>query len=129
VELFPADSVVRRLIAKVEARNISSASLPLDVRSRLYYEAHITIEPQVGETFAERLQECAESKGWRMSAFLMLQAHLDPPKAFVSYRSEQLRDICEAVADMARTLERCGFTVLRWKIEDTLFDSNRGDEL
>lgn len=125
MELFPADSVVRRLIAKVEARNISSASLPLDVRSRLYYEAHITIEPvQRGTIHWDNLNDIASEKKWHVSRFT-----LEDKGDFVSYRSEQLRDICEAVADMARTLERCGFTVLRWKIEDTLFDSKRGDEL
>lgn len=127
MDMFPHDAVIKRLIAKVEARNVSSDNLPSDVRSRLYYEAHVTVEPQVGETFRERLENVAKDKGWHVSSFLMLKH--DNYDAFISFRGESLRKTCEAVQDVVRTLERCGFTVTRWKIEDTLFDSKRGDVL
>ena len=124
--LYPSDSVVMRLLAN---RHVDPEHVPTDVRSRLYYEAHITIEPQVGATFADRLGDAAGEKGWRMSTFAMFKPGQPQPDAFISYRDKSLRSIVEAVQDMVRTLERRGFTVLRWKIEDTLFDSKRGDAL
>lgn len=127
MELFPRDSVVYRTIAKVEAKNIGTDEhrLPIDIKSRLYYEAHITVEPiERGTIHWDNFNDLAATKDFRVSTFTM-----DGAKDFMSCRDESLRSICERVADMVRSIERGGWTVLRWKIEDTLFDSNRGDSL
>jgi len=127
MELFPKDSVVYRLLAKAEANNVGTAEhrLPLDAKSRLYYEAHITVAPiQRGTMEWDNFNDLANAKDFRVSTFTQ-----DGAKDFVTCRDESLRSICERVADMVRSVERGGWPVLRWKIEDTLFDSNRGDEL
>ena len=96
-------------------------------RSRLYYEAHVTIPP-LDNRQLEEVDALCEKYDFRRSTFEM---HKDGllPNAFVSARDESRDAIVGRVADMVAELVRRGYTVLRWKIEDTMLDSARGDSL
>lgn len=95
--------------------------------SRLYYEAHVTIPPLDNRQTGEVDTLCSQL-GWRRSTFVL---HKDGivPNAFVSMRHESRHAILQATASMVQRLRGLGYTVLRWKIEDTLLDSNKGDTL
>ena len=64
-----------------------------------------------------------------MSTFTMLKPGAEPPNAFISYRNQDYEKTCYSVAGIIDDLRLEGFKVLRWKIEDTLFDSHKGDTL
>ncbi len=100
--------------------------------SRLYYEAHITLEKGAFTLTTEAehiLEKICEENDLRPSTFLLLKPEDPEPHAFVSCRDKSLRSICEKVRKAVRELNREGFKVKRWKVEDTVLDSNRGDEL
>lgn len=126
LDIYPRDSVVRRLIDSVEKKYISSSTMPSDIRSRLYYEAHITVRPPINEKVDVLDRLCTVHK-WRLSTFAMLKPDGGYPNAFLSYRDARLVAIGNAVASMCDVLALNQFEVLRWKVEDTLFDSNNGD--
>ena len=99
------------------------------MKSRLYYECHVTVEPPTSIGRVNQLDSLAKARGWRMSTFTMLKPGAEPPNAFISYRNQDYDKTCYSVAGVINALESVGFKVLRWKIEDTLFDSNKGDTL
>lgn len=104
---------------------VSNHSAPQE--SRLYYEAHVTVPPLSAEQQAEVDQLCAAAD-WRRSTF---ELHKDGlvPNAFVSARDSSKLSIVRRVAEMCAALRAAGLPILRWKVEDTLLDSNRGDFL
>lgn len=95
--------------------------------SRLYYEAHITVPPLEPRQVSEIDEYCTTNQ-WRRSTFEMHKDGL-VPNAFVSARHKSRTAIIGMVADMIKWLLARGYTVLRWKIEDTLLDSSKGDRL
>ncbi len=99
------------------------------MKSRLYYECHVTIEPPTTVERVQELDTISKSRGWRMSTFTMLKPGAEPPNAFISYRNQDYDKTLAGVRAVIDDVEAHGFTVLRWKIEDTLFDSNKGDTL
>lgn len=97
------------------------------VCSRLYYEAHVTVPP-LNQQQLEQVDGLCQAMGWRRSTF---ELHKDGlvPNAFVSARHENRDSIVGMTAEMCHALRHMGLQVLRWKIEDTLLDSNKGDQL
>lgn len=96
--------------------------------SRLYFEAHITIAPPE-PCMLPLLENLASQADWRVSTFAMLKPGEHQPDAFISARDESYALMVRRVRDMKTVLELSQFTVKRWKIEDTMLDSNRGDTL
>lgn len=95
--------------------------------SRLYYEAHITIAPPSRE-LQDRLEVFAERHEWRVSTFLKVTE--GPwPDAFISARDKSLVSIRSRLISMRQLLEVNGYDILRVKIEDTLFDTKKGDDV
>lgn len=99
------------------------------LKSRLYYECHVTIEPPKTQQALNVLEDIAKATGWRVSTFTMLKPGAEPPNAFISYRNQDYTKTKASVRGVINNLESAGFNVMRWKIEDTLFDSNKGDTL
>lgn len=97
--------------------------------SRLYYEAHVTIDPVFGVT---RYQvEClARVHGFKLAKLVMMKDGSEHTEdAFMTARSKQLDTIKFVTAGVIDDLKHAGFTVRRWKIEDTLYDSRSGDAI
>lgn len=96
------------------------------VESKLYYEAHITIEP----VFGDRLLQLAEVAGqWKFkpAELLMKKRKEDTPErsqydTFCTTRSKSYDDIRSRTFCCIADLQAAGFTVWRYKIEDTLLD-------
>lgn len=95
--------------------------------SRLYYEAHVTIPP-LDNAQIEQVDQLCQRMDWRRSTFELHKGGLTP-NAFVSCRDKSRAAIVARTAEMVSALVRQGHTVLRYKVEDTLLDSNKGDHL
>ena len=100
-------------------------------QARLYFEAHITIDP-VDEEKRAALQELIDVPECRFKlAKLVMDKEGTPSKldTFCTGHSRSLSDIKSRVVNTVQTLKANGYYVRRWKIEDTLFDSRSGDTL
>jgi hypothetical protein len=96
--------------------------------ARLYYEAHITVEPyELGGDLDKTMQVACDMWDMRVSTFLMVDPTGERPRAFTSLRGRAYNDVYERMRLAVSFLKANGHTVLRYKIEDTLFDSKRGD--
>lgn len=101
-------------------------------KARLYYEAHVTVESR--DALEDMLTDpwgafklIAHSCGWRPSKFSEDEVDDYHGKWFLSWRGEDLDATITAVRAMVGALRRGGYEVLRWKIEDTVYDSKHGD--
>ncbi len=89
----------------------------------LYYECHVTTEPVVGERLIE-LEKLAALYTFRVANLVMLEK--DTPNqrdAFCSARSLSLFILENLMMHFVETLKRNDFTVFRYKLEATLFDT------
>lgn len=96
--------------------------------SRLYYEAHITIEPKPGMAFDD-FRRGFQNDLWRVSAFAEDDVDQIVGKWFITSRAKSHSHMVRMVRTMCQGLRANGFQVLRAKIEDTLLDTKHGDEL
>lgn len=96
--------------------------------SRLYFEAHITLEPKAGCDF-DTFRRGFQNDLWRVSAFAEDDVDNIVGKWFITSRSKSEVTMVNMVRTMCSALKSQGFTVLRAKIEDTIIDSKYGDQL
>ncbi len=95
--------------------------------TELYFEAHVTLDPVFGST-RERLAEVAKVYGFRVADLLMRKTAGGPAvpsaeDAFMTARSVRYDDIRERTVGVVQALQRAGFSVRRYKVENTLVDS------
>ena len=95
--------------------------------SRLYHEAHVTVQPGLIEV--EEFRRLFGSGLWRFSVFQTDDVDHVQGMWFISCRQQSLSAIREMVATMVESLRTAGLTVLRAKIEDTILDTKYGDVL
>lgn len=95
------------------------------------YEAHITVEPgcDTVELTYEDFVARSDELGWKASKFEHDDVDGIAGKWFVSLRSNSRARIVLETQGMVHGLECSGFSVLRWKIEQTVADSKLGDTL
>jgi len=98
------------------------------MQARLYYEAHITVEPKPNETF-EEFSAAFSSRFWRGSTFAEDEVDRIKGKWFLSGKDQDLAIIRGHTRVAVGILARDGYTVLRYKIEDAILDSKYGDVL
>ena len=94
--------------------------------SNLYYESHITIDP----VFYDRLEEfktIAARYNYRVTELLMVKEDQSTKDSFCTSRSKNYTQITNDTISLVDMLQRKGFKVLRYKIEDTLVDSKIED--
>lgn len=101
--------------------------------SKLYYEAHITIEPVFDEDLA-RAKPFAELYGFRVAELLMKKREEGTETrskydTFMTGHGKEYYDIQNRTACLVKVLQDAGFKVWRYKIEDTILDSRSNDEL
>ena len=99
--------------------------------SKLYYEAHITIEPVFDEA-REYVRVVAEANKFKLADLLMKKRSEDTEErsskdTFMTGHSKSLLDIETRTRDTIRELQEAGFKVWRYKIEDTILDSRTKD--
>jgi hypothetical protein len=99
--------------------------------SKLYYEAHITIEPVFDER-RDRAAMIASIFDFRLADLLMKKREADTEErsskdTFMTGHSKSRKDIEERTKLAVTALLGEGFKVWRYKIEDTLLDSRTHD--
>lgn len=131
--LTPADRAFIEGARWASGHEASEESLPAHRarwdQSRIYYEAHVTLTP-LDEREQKVLRFLLSYDGgvWRQARFDMITGG-ERPSAFLSTRSTSLLVITQEVRRMVEVIGNIGLRVTRWKIEDTLMDSSRGDVL
>ena len=104
------------------------------MESKLYYEAHITIEPVKTDDLLDDLRIIAGDLGFKVANLLMMkrpEATLErsPYDTFLTGHGKSYSDIEDRLKRCVRILQKNGFKVYRYKIEDTLIDSRTDDKL
>ena len=103
--------------------------------TRLYYEAHITVDPQPTEEMYrnknladyEVFKTAAEMMGWKCSKFEHDDVDGIEGMWFMSNKWEKWENAAFMTQDAIETLEAAGWTVARAKIENALWDTKYGD--
>lgn len=98
------------------------------MKARLYYEAHITVQPFKGADWPSFSLTASTSDFWASRFDVDEVDHYDGAW-FLSARDSDFDSMKKRIKDMLCYLEQSSHTVMRWKIEDTLLDSKHGDEL
>lgn len=97
------------------------------MRTRHYYEAHVTVEPNDDW---DHFANVSRQVGWRVSKFDEDEVDDMSDKWFMSIRHSDFDRIRAKVSAAVKFIsEEWNMKVLRWKIEDTLLDSAGGDTL
>ena len=103
--------------------------------SRLYYEAHVTIEPLTDET-RPVVENLCSRLGFKIAEFLMQRAApgqedvpANDPNSFTSARDVSSQKIGQRVRALVLCLRAMGVEVRRYKIEDTMLDTKHEDDL
>ncbi len=99
--------------------------------SDLYYEAHITIEP-VFDGERELAAGICKPYGFKLADLLMKKRSEDTEErsandTFMTGHSKSYKDIAERTKECIIHLQKLGYKVWRYKIEDTLLDSRSED--
>lgn len=90
-----------------------------DHTTDLYFEAHITIEPTDAQ---ELLADIGGARGFRVASFLQKKNGRPVPDDFMTGRGKIYADLLHRTLDCVDDLQFQGFTVTRYKIENTLVD-------
>lgn len=101
--------------------------------AKLYYEAHVTIEPVFDEA-REGADITAREFGFKLAHLLMQKREHDAPTrskhdTFMTAHSGNLEELIERTKSLVSALKARGYKVWRYKLEDTLLDSRSRDEL
>lgn len=101
--------------------------------AKLYYEAHVTIDPVFDDRRAVA-QQIAEKHRFRLAKLIMRKREADAEQpsqddTFMTGHGVELNDITARTRKVVEALQRLGFRVRRYKIEDTIMDSRNVDVL
>lgn len=116
---------------------VEHAPVPRDVRSDLsdlYWECHITIDPVFG-ALREKLEAYGRERGFRISKLILQKPDFkDSPEQFVddaffTARHSSFDAIHAAMIEVVHEVKAMGVNVRRYKIENTIIDSNKEDSL
>ena len=102
-----------------------------ETNSKLYYEAHVTIEPVFKESLAWAT-ELAKEHGFKIANLLMQKREKDTAErskydTFMTGHNNNYGELKESVIKLVKSLQAYGFKVWRYKIEDTITDSRSHD--
>ena len=93
----------------------------------LYYEAHVTIDPVIDDEL-EKFKELCKQHKFRVAELLMKKKKsktgfvLNDHDQFCTGRDLDAKELCKRMFDLIKNLELNGFTVRRYKVENTLLD-------
>lgn len=101
--------------------------------TELYFECHVTVEPLFEERLIE-FKEICNQHGFRVADLLMQKRQDDTPErskhdSFCTGRSTDYGDIHNRMCRLCQDLQVNGVKVWRYKIENTLVDSNVNDTI
>lgn len=89
----------------------------------LYFEAHVTIDPVASDNEEWHIATLASEQGFRVAEFLYKKSgRVANPDSFMTTRSKDWLDIVARTTMLVSRLIEYGYTVRRYKIENTLLD-------
>lgn len=100
----------------------------------LYFECHVTIDPVYGAKY-EGFKRICDSLGFKIANLVMKRSSVtarerpNEEDEFCTARDSNYDDMRERMKQLIEVLQRNGFRVRRYKIEDTLIDSRKCDVL
>ena len=98
-------------------------------KTRLYYEAHITVQAQPGTEGFANFAEVCEKAEWKASVFGEDYVDGEAGQWFASWRGPKRKMTFKRVQAAVAALTEKGYVVTRWKVEETVADSKEGDKL
>lgn len=102
-----------------------------DLKASMYVEAHVTLAPVFGAE-RQRAEEIAGYYRFKLARLYMLKEgpqEVSTRDTFMTGHDTWLPCLQVRVTGLVRHLQREHFTVLRYKIEDTIMDSRSSDVL
>lgn len=104
----------------------------VQIPGRLYYEAHITIDPVFDDRRVEAANT-AKALEFRLANLIMRkhEADAETPSqddTFMTGHSKDLEDLARRTRELCDRLQKRGYRVRRYKIEDTVLDSRAYDD-
>jgi hypothetical protein len=99
------------------------------MKTRLYFEAHITCDRESSVIAWPAFCEIAKEGDWKASKFDQDDVDGYHDKWFMSARDTDFESIKKRISATISKLRLADFNVIRWKIEDTIMDSKHGDML
>ena len=125
----------KELVARIDdiIDTLKSHFPPADVTAKLYFEAHVTIEPIFDEKLVSA-SEIARKHGFKIANLLMKKREEDTETrskydTFMTSHGMSLTFMKIRVKSLIQDLQAHDFKVWRYKIEDTVMDSRTNDEL
>lgn len=103
---------------------------PLEVEhppARLYFECHVTIDPVAEGYQAHAVDTAAGRYGFRRAKLLMEKGAPSNLDTFLTAHGQAYGDLVSRMSALIKELKGLGCPVRRAKIEDTLYDTKRGD--
>jgi hypothetical protein len=102
------------------------------IKAKHYYESHVTIEP-VFEDKLEEVKRISFECNFKVANLLFKKRETDTEErsthdTFTTGHSKYYEDIVERTKRLVVSLQHAGYTVWRYKIEDTMMDSRIDDE-
>ena len=127
-------SLVSELYDRIQDLTEEVERLKLNIDSdlsKLYYEAHITIEP-VFDLERAVASNIAMPYNFKLADLLMKKRNEDTEErsskdTFMTGHSKSFKDLEQRTKECIMTLQIAGFKVWRYKIEDTILDSRTED--
>lgn len=100
--------------------------------SDLYYECHVTIDPVFG-TERQLLTKLIKPFGFKLAKLVMLKKGARGAESqrdtFFTAHSKNYSQLQQRMVDCVRAIQKEGFAIRRYKIEDTIIDSKIKDIL
>lgn len=93
----------------------------------LYYEIHVTLAPDFDRL--EEVKFLGKKHSFHMGKLLLMKKEdqLSHKDMFLTGRTFSYYDACKVTQDLITDLKFAGFTILRYKIENTVLDSKIKD--
>ena len=125
-----AEAEILAEITTIVTEQLKKKRTNMITRAIHYYESHVTLEP-VFDQRLNTLQEIAAAFNFRV-ADLLLQKPQGNDKStrdsFCTYRGVWLEKTRDNTINFVKALQKAGYEVWRYKIEDTILDSRIEDE-
>lgn len=97
------------------------------LETNLYFEVHVTLEPDALERIID-LTTVAGQFGFRVADLIKQNGDPSNRDAFTTLRTKSYHDAKTKTKAFVAMLEKAKFTVKRYKVENTIVDSNHADD-